>query len=91
MRSVLIPVASLTVRLAQGTTDEASDPELNQLCFDFTASQNSEQPRAEVDVQLISVTDQVQDEVQYSELPGVLMLGADGKLRPLYHGPESGK
>lgn len=29
------------------------------------------------------------DEVQYSELPGTLMLGVDGSLRPLFHGPDT--
>jgi len=32
---------------------------------------------------------QISDAVQYSELPGASMLGVDGKLKPLYHGPDS--
>lgn len=86
MRSVLIPVVSLAVSLAQDTADDPSESELelNQLCFDFTASQNSEQQGAET----VLLTSQIQDEVQYSELPGVSVLGIDGKLRPLYHGPD---
>lgn len=29
------------------------------------------------------------DEVRYSELPGALMLGVDGHLKPIYHGPDN--
>ncbi|OGT62704.1 MAG: hypothetical protein A2W69_03610 [Gammaproteobacteria bacterium RIFCSPLOWO2_02_47_7] len=34
-------------------------------------------------------SEQTSNTVQYSELPGALMLGVDGKLKPLYHGPDA--
>jgi len=34
-------------------------------------------------------SEQTSNAVQYSELPGALMLGVDGKLKPLYHGPDT--